>query len=180
MNFQAQTASKSPPTRVTSPEVQVLHQRLGQRPLTSRRLTIHAGFARPSLLTHNLHHKSSTAVPTVSSLQAGSNSPASEVRRASSGSAQKLSKMAARDVSVSATDLLKQAMMHRYVLTLTISNYVIHVQVLGVRPKSIYRCRRIMRFISDCSFCVECRQSSSINIHDTKTELLYHSCSIVA
>jgi len=110
-----------------SPQVESLHQQLGGRPTTNRRLTIDAGFARPSLLKNQLQHKSSSAVPTLSSTVAvgGSITPTTQAsslltvgaRRASSASTRisKLGNMAGRDVS--ATDLLKQAMMHRYVLT---------------------------------------------------------------
>jgi hypothetical protein len=119
-------SSITPPRELAaSPQVEPLHQRLGERPTTNRRLTIDAGFARPSLLTQKLHHKSSSAVPTLSSTQAvgGSTTPSNSsplapgTRRASSASTRngKLNSMATRDFS--ATDLLKQAMMHRYVQT---------------------------------------------------------------
>jgi len=111
----------------TQPQVTPLRPlppQLGERPtlVNSRRLTIHdASSSRPSLLTKQISFKSSSAVPTLSTLAATSTASKSKrpenstrTRRASSGSGLthlKGANMAARDVS--ATDLLKQAISHR-------------------------------------------------------------------
>ena len=104
-----------------------LQIQLAQRPTlaTARRLTVHdnSSTARPSLLTKQLAFKSSSAVPTLSTLAATSTAKSSKPldvtairqRRASSGSGFALlssrGSMTARDVS--ATDMLKQAISHR-------------------------------------------------------------------
>ena len=102
----------------------VIPHQLGQRPTlaSARRLTIHdsSSTSRPSLLTKQLWFKSSSAVPTLSTLAATSTASSSrlsdiakQARRASSGGFTPSSRgsMAARDIS--ATDLLKQAISHR-------------------------------------------------------------------
>jgi hypothetical protein len=100
---------------------------LGQRPplFNARRLTIHGGASssRPSLLTKQLSFKSSSAVPTLSTLQVAATStvsssiiqPAisSRTRRANSGSGLTTPTRHNGTMAASATHLLKQAISHR-------------------------------------------------------------------
>lgn len=95
---------------------------LGQRPPLSnaRRLTIHdASSSRPGLLTKQLSFKSSSAVPTLSTLAATSTvsssaqpTISSTLRRTNSGSGLTPNRNSGI-MAASATHLLKQAISHR-------------------------------------------------------------------
>lgn len=124
------TLTTSSPAQNVAPSQIPQPSALDPRPTSSRRLTAHSSLAasapRPALLSRTVH-KSSSAVPTLSKTQAvsitatpvpsippaSSSTSVDNHRRASSGSRLGSGTMAAKEHPYSATDLLRQAMLHK-------------------------------------------------------------------